>query len=216
MLTTTPDPTDLTLPTSTVLKDTATLSAGSNPTGTMAFTLHGPNNVLVDTETVPVTGNGSYSTSVGYALPSSGTVAGIYQWKASYSGDTTNRAVFETGVGSEQVTVRRAPTALVTHATVVGQPNSVVTFFATLSNQSNGMGIAGQAITFTQTGPLVALLTLTGGHSSCTGVTDVHGVASCSLNEVVKFAILIPRYSAAFGGNTDYLPVSSMGTLRAP
>ena len=35
---------------------------------------------MVDSETVTVNGNGSYTTPVGYTLPSTGTITGTYQW----------------------------------------------------------------------------------------------------------------------------------------
>ena len=65
-LTTTPDPTNITLSDSSppVLKDTAELLGGIEPTGTITFTLQG--STLVYTEVVTVNGNGSYTTPVGY------------------------------------------------------------------------------------------------------------------------------------------------------
>ena len=44
----------------------------------------------MDTETVTVNGNGTYTTPTGFTLPTTGTVTGTYQWDASYSGDTNN------------------------------------------------------------------------------------------------------------------------------
>ena len=49
------------------LTDTATLSGGVNPTGTITFTLY-QGSTKLDTETVPVRGNGSYTTPTGYSL----------------------------------------------------------------------------------------------------------------------------------------------------
>ena len=46
----------------------------------------------MDTETVTVSGNGTYTTPTGYTLPTTGTVTGTYQWVASYSGDANNNA----------------------------------------------------------------------------------------------------------------------------
>ena len=37
----------------------------------------------MDTETVAVNGNGTYTTPTGYTLPTTGTVTGTYQWDAS-------------------------------------------------------------------------------------------------------------------------------------
>jgi N-acetylneuraminic acid mutarotase len=70
------------------LTDSATLSGGYNPTGTITFTLTAPGGATVDTETVSVNGNGTYATPTGY-LPGA---AGTYEWGATYSGDANNAA----------------------------------------------------------------------------------------------------------------------------
>ena len=64
------------------LKDTAVLSGGYYETGTITFTLY-LGSTMVDTETVTVSGNGTYTTPTGYTLPTTGTVTGTYQWDAS-------------------------------------------------------------------------------------------------------------------------------------
>jgi hypothetical protein len=74
----------------TPISDTATLTGGFNPTGTMTFTLFGPDNVEcsgepIFTSTRPVTGNGDY-----VSAPFVPTVTGTYQWIAHYSGDANN------------------------------------------------------------------------------------------------------------------------------
>ena len=84
------------------LEDTAVLSGGYYETGTITFTLY-QGSTLVDTETVPVSGNGSYTTPTGYTLPTTGTVTGTYQWDASYSGDTNNNSASESNAAAEQV-----------------------------------------------------------------------------------------------------------------
>src|SRR5262249_21370759 len=68
----------------------------------------------VDTETVPVSGNGTYTTPTGFTLPSSGTVTGTYQWNATYSGDGNNNSVSENGNAAERVTVSPASPSIVT------------------------------------------------------------------------------------------------------
>ena len=80
-ITTTPIPTGVTLPTgppgTVTLKDSATLSGGSSPTGTIIFTLVAPDGVTtVHTERVPVSGDGTYTTPTGFTLPTTGTVTG--------------------------------------------------------------------------------------------------------------------------------------------
>jgi ELWxxDGT repeat protein len=67
----------------------AALTNGYHETGVLTFVLYAPNNVIVDTESVPVSGNGIYTTPHGY-LPK---VAGTYEWVAVYLGDSNNQSV---------------------------------------------------------------------------------------------------------------------------
>ena len=86
---TSPSSTSITLgPTPPTLTDTAVLSGGYDPTGTITFTLYNPGGTLVATRTATVSGNGSYTTPTGYTLPTTGTVTGTYQWDASYNSVT--------------------------------------------------------------------------------------------------------------------------------
>jgi hypothetical protein len=84
-ITTTPGGT-LFLGSGTRLTDSAMLSGGVSPTGSMTFELFGPTNAVLDTETVSVAGNGTYNTPIGL-VP---TAAGTYEWVATYSGDSNN------------------------------------------------------------------------------------------------------------------------------
>ena len=68
----------------------------------------------VDTETVAVNGNGTYTTAAGYTLPTTGTATGTYQWDATYSGDTNNNAVSDNNSANEQVAVSAASPTLTT------------------------------------------------------------------------------------------------------
>jgi hypothetical protein len=148
-LTTTPGPSAVTLtaipPT---LKDTATLTGGSSPTGTITFTLYSPSHTLLDTETVPVSGDGSY-TPPGFTLPTTGTVAGVYQWDASYSGDGNNATTTDTNDPAEQVTVNKASPTITTRpspkAVTLGTAAVTLTDTATLTGGYAETG----AITFT-------------------------------------------------------------------
>ena len=91
---------------STTVKDTATLSGGSSPTGTVEFKLYGPSGTAacsgtpLDDETVTVTGTGGYSTPAGFVPSQQGT----YWWTASYSGDASNNPV-ASACGDESVTI---------------------------------------------------------------------------------------------------------------
>jgi hypothetical protein len=93
--TTAPDaPTPTVTSAGTALTDSATLAGGVNPTGTITFTLYNPSNVAVYTDVVTVSGNGTYTVAGGNNpggyVP---TVAGTYEWVASYGGDSNNKAV---------------------------------------------------------------------------------------------------------------------------
>ncbi len=74
------------------ISDTATLSGGYNPTGTITFNLYGPGDATcqspIYTTQQTVTGNGAYVTPA-YTT----TAAGTYRWIASYSGDANNNPV---------------------------------------------------------------------------------------------------------------------------
>ena len=64
------------------LSDSAVLSGGFNPTGTITITLTAPDgNTVLYTDHITVTGNGNYDTTMGdhpggYALPTAGAVTG--------------------------------------------------------------------------------------------------------------------------------------------
>jgi len=123
---TTPSATSATL--GVTLKDTANLAGGTSPTGTITFTLFAPGgSTPVDTETVTVTGNGAYTTPVGF-FP---TAAGTWQWDATYSGDANNNAATENGATSEQVTVSSSTTYSATFQQT-GIPTSGVTWGVTV------------------------------------------------------------------------------------
>ena len=75
------------------VSDTATLSGGNAPTGSITFKLYGPDDAAcggaaVFSSTVPVNGNGDYNSG-----NFTRTAVGTYRWIASYSGDIDNDAV---------------------------------------------------------------------------------------------------------------------------
>ena len=114
MLTTTPDPTTVVLGTTSVtLNDRADLENGYHPTGAITFMLY-QGGMLVETETAPVAGNGSYTTPTGTTLPATGTVTGTYQWDARYRGNANNNAVSDNDSSTEQVLVGAANPLLTT------------------------------------------------------------------------------------------------------
>jgi len=72
------------------MNDSAILSGGVDPTGTITFALHDPMNIVVDTVTLTVNGDSAYITPIPLGfLPFS---PGIYEWDVTYSGDSNNAA----------------------------------------------------------------------------------------------------------------------------
>jgi uncharacterized repeat protein (TIGR01451 family) len=151
-LTTTPEQTNVTLgPNSVTLTDTATLSGGNNPSGNLVFTLSGPGG-FSESQTVTVNGNGGYMASI--TLPTSGMVAGTYQWTAVYSGDNQNHEVSDSNPDDELVTVRPATPTLVTNASpaIVPPPTPASIDLTDTATLSGGYFPTGNLI-FTLIGP---------------------------------------------------------------
>lgn len=92
------------------IHDTAILGGGTSPTGTITFSLYGPNDVTcsstpIFTSTVNISGNGNYVSAD--FVP---TLPGSYHWIASYSGDSGNdAAIGPCNSPNENVTVLAAP-----------------------------------------------------------------------------------------------------------
>ena len=150
---------NVTLPTgppgTVTLSDSALLSGGYFPTGSIVFTLTGPGGFSF-TQTDPVSGNGTYTATT--TLPTTGTVAGTYTWSAHYFGDANNRTVTELGnaANGEQTVVSPASPTIVTTA---GQAIRQGTRAATLTDT------AVLSAGYFPTGDLVFMVTGPGGFS---------------------------------------------------
>jgi uncharacterized repeat protein (TIGR01451 family) len=142
------------------LSDSATLSGGSNPTGTITFTLTAPGGTTADTETVTANGNGTYATPTGFALPTAGTVAGTYSWNATYSGDPNNNAAT---ASPEPTVVSPASPGLSTTASPGGVAGTTLTDIAHLSGG------------YFPTGTIIFMLTAPSGTTVDTEVVAVNG-----------------------------------------
>jgi hypothetical protein len=112
--------------------DTATLSGGAGPTGTITFSLYGPddatcNGTPASTSTKTVNSSGDYTSDA--AAPSA---AGTYRWTAAYSGDANNHpAVTACNDSDGSVVVTGSPTATTNAA------SSVTTTGASLDGSVN-------------------------------------------------------------------------------
>ena len=123
--------------------DSATLSGGNAPTGTITFSAYGPTDTTCTaaplyTATVPVNGNGAYQASPAFVA----TAPGLYRFIASYSGDALNNAV--SGACSDPAeqhtaTVSPLPTITVDKTATPGSlpaPTALFTFSVSVANSS--------------------------------------------------------------------------------
>jgi hypothetical protein len=141
-------------PVGTVIHDTALVSGGANPTGTVTFSLYPPSNPsctngdssgAVQTVTVPLGSDGSASSA---GTPFTTTEVGTYNWIARYSGDANNLSV-STACTDEQVTVGKDPTSVATTASAGGAPGITIHDSAKVTGAFQPTG----TVTFTLYGP---------------------------------------------------------------
>ena len=203
-LTTTPSPTSATLGSNpTTLNDSATLSGGSAPAGSITFTLVGPSNSVVDTETVSVNGNGTYSTPTGFTLPTTGTAAGTYQWNATYSGDANNNAAADTNNANEQVVVSPASPTLTT------TPNPTTATAGSGTPLKDSASLSGGAA---PTGTITFTLAAPGGAVVDTEMVTVNGNGSYTTPTGFTLSSVVPagayQWDATYSGDSDNTTVS--------
>ena len=115
------------------VSDTAVLAGATNPTGTITFSLYGPDDATCagpvrSTSTRTVNGNGTYTSD-----PFTPTAPGTYRWVARYSGDANNPALANAcGDPAETVVVTAAPTTTTTTSTSTPTSTSTSTTTTTL------------------------------------------------------------------------------------
>src|SRR6185437_9496003 len=97
--------------------DTATVSGGVSPGGSIQFSITDPNGHKTDVGSpVTVTGDGTYDAPSSVALA----LVGTYTWSASYSGDSLNDGAVDNG-DNESVTSIKASPSIKTKASVTGK-----------------------------------------------------------------------------------------------
>jgi len=188
----------------TTVTDTATLSNGVNPTGTIRFRAYGPSatadctTIPVDNETVTVTGNGSYTTPVGFTPAQAGT----YWWTASYGGDANNNPA-AANCGTESVTIAKASPAIATAPSQGGTVGTAVTDTATLTGGDNLTG----TIKFQLYGPSAT--------ASCSGAAVFDGTMTVSGDGSYISPSFTPSetgtywWTASYGGDPNNDPIAS-------
>ncbi len=191
--------------------DTAFLTGGSLPTGTITFRLYGPNNAAcsraaVFTTTQKVIGNRAYRSST--FIPRQ---AGTYRWVARYSGDDNNAAASTTcGESHETVVVPRRLLLLTTSASPPADVHPT-------AHGSRGGGreihdVASLRLWFAPTGRITFALfgpdnTTCSGAPIFTSSTAVNGNGVYNSNEFTVTKSGVYRWVAFYSGDTNNHPV---------
>jgi hypothetical protein len=97
-------------------QDSVVVAGGFDESGTITFTLTGPNGGIVATQSVVSSGNGTYSTN--NSAPA--TQVGTYTWSVSFAGDGLNASATDQGGVPEQVTTIKGSPSLVSSASLTG------------------------------------------------------------------------------------------------
>ena len=88
----------------TSVSDTATVSGGLNPTGTVTFQLFGPGDTTCSGTPVFISSDQPLSSGVAQSGSFTPTATGTYEWVATYNGDDANLTAVS-GCGDEPVTL---------------------------------------------------------------------------------------------------------------
>ncbi|MCA1683557.1 MAG: hypothetical protein LC708_00255, partial [Actinobacteria bacterium] len=191
------------------VSDSAILSGGSAPTGTITFNLFGPDdaacaNPPVFTATVPVTGNGTYPSG-----PFTPTAAGTYRFVASYSGDANNAAATTLCTDpAEAVVLTKNGVTITTTASATTGLGGPVHDTATLTGGTVPTG----TITFNLYGP---------DNTTCTGppvftaTVPVVGAGAYQSGDFTPTAPGTYRFVAAYSGDANNNPAGPTACLDA-
>ncbi len=181
------------------INDTAILTGGFNPTGTITFNVFGPNNATCTgaaafTSTVTVNGSGNYNSA-----PFTPTAPGSYTFVASYSGDTNNNPAGPTACNDPTETVQVSPSAVSLSTTAspsadVGQP---IFDTATLG----GSGTPTGTITFTLFGPNNATCS---GAAIFTSTKTVNGAGNYVSDPFTPTAAGTYAFVATYSGDASH------------
>ncbi|HEY5195740.1 MAG TPA: hypothetical protein VIJ51_01800, partial [Solirubrobacteraceae bacterium] len=125
--------------TNPTISDTATLTGGSSPTGTIQFQIFGPDDTTcgkapIFSSVVAVAGNGTYTAS-----PFTVLAPGTYRFEASYSGDPSNAAIPATCNGANESVSFPPPELAVSKSAAPlsrPEPGGAFTFTVAVTNPS--------------------------------------------------------------------------------
>jgi hypothetical protein len=182
--------------------DHTNLSGAASPTGTITFKLFGPGDTTCQTSlftaTVPVSGTGSDNSPAFMT-----TVAGTYNWIATYNGDANNNPV-------------AAPCGTASQAVTVGTMTPVMSVTPTLAGTAihgtavlqGGFGSPTGTVTFTLTGPNDVFCSRAAVY---TQTIPVDGAGSYNSGSFTPTVAGTYNYRVTYSGdaNDSYVPISS-------
>ncbi len=181
------------------VSDTATLTGGYHPTGTVTFQLFGPGDTTCATPIATRTGTVSGSGTAASGNVAAGGV-GTYRWVASYSGDDANNPA-TSPCGDEQVVVVKATPGIATTPSGSVPAGGVVSDTATVSGGFHPTG----TVTFKLYGP---------GDTACatpiaTRTGTLSGSGTAASGSVTIGAAGTYRWTATYSGDADNNSVTS-------
>lgn len=190
-----------------IIKDSAMLSSGNNPTGSIAFQVYGPwdstclSPITPALGSVAVNGNGTYSSA-----NFTSTTTGTYRFIASYSGDSKNKAVSTkcTDAGSS-VVVTAVPDTTAPVISAVGTSNLLATTTSitwTTNEASNSKVWFGTTSPVSTSGP---------ANSIDLNLSTSHSVALSNLATSTTYYYVVGSVDGS--GNTATSSQSSFTTL---
>ena len=189
-------------PVGSSISDTASVTSGFNPTGTVTFELFAPGDTTctgtaVFSESVPLSGGSATSSS----FPT--TAVGTYRWVAVYNGDANNTSV-SSGCAAEPVVITQATPTIATTPSAGGPVGTPISDTATLTGGFTPSG----TVTFQLFGP---------GNTTCTGSpvftspdNPLSGSPpSAASGPFTPTAVGTYRWVATYNGDTNNAPVGS-------
>jgi hypothetical protein len=182
-------------------EDSAVVSGGYNPTGNLVFTLKAPNGTVADTQTIAITGDGTYTTSNSNIA----TQVGTYTWTVSYAGDISNNAANDQGGSAEQVTTTKATLTVVTTASEKSGTGATV---GTAVPEDSAVVAGG----FNPTGSITFTLKSPTGTTVDTQTVTITGDGTYNTtNTVVAAAVGTYTWTASYGGDVSNNTASDQG-----
>jgi uncharacterized repeat protein (TIGR01451 family) len=198
-------------PVGSTLTDSALLSGGYFPTGTITFELFA-NGVAAGTpaftDTIPViSGDGTY-TSASFTT----TVAGTYSWQAVYSGDGNNNTVPST-VETVSVEPQADLAVTVTDGKTTAAPGSSDTYTITVTNNGPSTAVGASVTDLFSAADFTAVtwLAVTTGGSSVTaasGTGNINDTVTLLPNGTVTYIVTGQISASATGSLTNNVTVT--------